>query len=68
MRVIATDGHDVEPETAQSVVIASGERYDVLVKTKINSKKNYFIRAENMELKSQHLVYESLCFINKYFL
>nr|XP_034309131.1 L-ascorbate oxidase [Crassostrea gigas] len=54
-RVIATDGHDVEPEAAQSVVIASGERYDVLVQTKMNSRKNFFIRAESMELKSQFL-------------
>uniref|UniRef100_A0A8W8MIJ2 Plastocyanin-like domain-containing protein n=1 Tax=Magallana gigas TaxID=29159 RepID=A0A8W8MIJ2_MAGGI len=55
LRVIATDGHDVEPEAAQSVVIANRERYDVCVKTKMNSRKNFFIRAESMELKSQYL-------------
>lgn len=77
LRVIAMDGHDVEPEAVQSVVIASGERYDVLVQTKMNSRKNFFIRAESMELKSRYQVYFFLfytisnkCneFINKGFL
>lgn len=46
----------MEPESAQSVIVSSGERYDVLVKTKENPKKNYYIRGENMESKTKHEV------------
>ncbi|XP_052682463.1 uncharacterized protein LOC128163044 [Crassostrea angulata] len=53
LHVIATDGHDVEPETAQSIVISSGERYDVLVQTKQHSMKNYFIRLGDLEVKNR---------------
>lgn len=60
MHVIATDGHDVEPETAQSIVISSGERYDVLVQTKPHSMKNYFIQLGDMEVKNRQDVQRNI--------
>lgn len=60
LHVIATDGHDVEPETAQSIVISSGERYDVLVQTKPYSMKNYFIQLGDMEVKNRQDVQRNI--------
>lgn len=54
IHVIATDGNDVEAESAQSIIMSSGERFDILVKTDGNPRKNYFIRAETIEVKNRH--------------
>lgn len=56
IHVVATDGNDVEAESAQSIIMSSGERFDILVKTDGNPKKNYFIRAETIEVKNRHNV------------
>lgn len=53
LHVIATDGNDVEAESAQSIIISSGERFDILLKTDGNPRKNYFIRAETIEVKNR---------------
>ncbi|XP_062578137.1 uncharacterized protein LOC134240038 [Saccostrea cucullata] len=53
IHVISTDGNDVEMETAQSVIISTGESFDILVKTDGNPKRNYYIRAETTEVKSK---------------
>eukprot|EP00105_Crassostrea_gigas_P016175 XP_011433463.1 PREDICTED: L-ascorbate oxidase-like [Crassostrea gigas] len=34
--------------------MSSGERFDILVKTDGNPRKNYFIRAETIEVKNRH--------------
>lgn len=54
IHVVATDGNDVEAESAQSIIMSSGERFDILVKTDGNPRKNYFIRAETIEVKNRH--------------
>lgn len=56
IHVVATDGNDVEAESAQSIIMSSGERFDILVKTDGNPRKNYFIRAETIEVKNRHNV------------
>lgn len=56
IHVVATDGNDVEAESAQSIIISSGERFDILVKTDGNPRKNYFIRAETIEVKNRRNV------------
>jgi hypothetical protein len=48
--VISTDGNDVEMETGQSVILSSGERFDILIKTDGDPRKNYYIRAETTEV------------------
>lgn len=53
IHAVATDGNDVEAESAQSIIISSGERFDILVKTDGNPRKNYFIRAETIEVKNR---------------
>ncbi|XP_061180233.1 uncharacterized protein LOC133188761 [Saccostrea echinata] len=53
IHVISTDGNDVELETAQSLIISSGESFDILVKTDGNPKRNYYVRAETTEVKSK---------------
>lgn len=54
--MISTDGNDVEMETGQSVVISSGERFDILIKTDGDPRKNYYIRAETTEVYDRHNV------------
>ena len=53
IHVIATDGNDVEKESAQSIIISSGERFDILVEANGDPRKNYFIRAETIEVKTR---------------
>lgn len=65
IHVVATDGNDVEAESAQSIIMSSGERFDILVKTDGNPRKNYFIRAETIEVKNRHNV--SVIELNTFF-
>nr|XP_039257018.1 laccase-5-like [Styela clava] len=48
LKVIATDGHDVEPYMVSSLAIHSGERYDFVVDAS-NEVANYWIRVRALE-------------------
>ena len=48
LRIVATDGNDIESEETESVIIQSGERFDVIVKTDAEPG-NYWIRLETLE-------------------
>ncbi|XP_065666473.1 uncharacterized protein LOC136087510 [Hydra vulgaris] len=46
--VVASDGYDIKPYSAESVIVHPGERFDFI----LNANKtidNYWIRAESME-------------------
>ena len=47
LKVIAVDGTDIEPEEADYIIIHSGERYDVEIRTNANVG-NYWIRLEDL--------------------
>lgn len=50
LHVIASDGHDLETQKAESVIIASGERYDFWIEANDPSALgSYWIRAETLE-------------------
>ncbi|XP_071140315.1 uncharacterized protein [Mytilus edulis] len=46
--VVASDGFDVEPQIADSVIINAGERYDVIIDAD-QPVGNYWIRAKTLE-------------------
>ena len=48
LKVIASDGHFIEPVDVHYVIVHTGERYDVLV-TANQTQSNYWIRAETLE-------------------
>jgi FtsP/CotA-like multicopper oxidase with cupredoxin domain len=49
LRVIATDGHFVNPEPVDYIVVHSGERYDFIVDTFEDTERLFWIRAETLE-------------------
>ena len=54
LKVIASDGHFIEPIDVHYVIIHTGERYDVIV-TANQLSNNYWIRAETLETGQNHL-------------
>ena len=52
LRLIATDGHFVDPVEIDFIIIHSGERYDFILETKSTSGKDFFIRAETLEVEN----------------
>ena len=54
LKVIASDGHFIEPIDVHYVIIHTGERYDVVV-TANQLSNNYWIRAETLETGQSHL-------------
>ena len=44
MKVISSDGADIEPVDVKSLVMHNGERYDVVIETSNKEKKTYLIR------------------------
>ena len=58
LSLIATDGHLLEPETVDFIIIHSGERYDFLLETKsaqeISDRGNFIIRAETLEVEGSN--------------
>ena len=52
LRLIATDGHFVDPVVVDFIIIHSGERYDFILETKSTSGKDFFIRAETLEVEN----------------
>ena len=50
LTLIATDGHFIKHLTVDFIIIHSGERYDFLLETKSAPTKNFFIRAETLEV------------------
>ena len=61
LRLIATDGHFVESKVVDFIIIHSGERYDFILETKSTSGKDFFIRAETLEVENSS---PSFCNIN----
>ena len=49
-KVIAVDGTDIEHEESESIIIQSGERYDVEIYTDA-SVANYSIRVEDLTIQ-----------------
>ena len=47
--VIASDGYDIKPHSAESVIIHPGERFDFLLNAN-ETIDNYWIRAQSMEV------------------
>lgn len=57
LHVIATDGVDVEPTEVESLVVFSGERYDVWFEaTDPLGNGNYWIRATTLERTQNGMV------------
>ena len=54
LTLIATDGHFIKPLTVDFIIIHSGERYDFLLETKSAPTKNFFIRAETLEVNGSN--------------
>ena len=50
LTVIATDGHFIRPVTVDYIIVHSGERYDFILNTFNKTEKNYWIRAETLEV------------------
>ena len=50
LTVIATDGHFIQPVTVDYIIVHSGERYDFILNTFNKTEKNYWIRAETLEV------------------
>lgn len=53
LTLIASDGHDIVPEIAESFIINPGERYDFTL-TANQPVGNYWIRSESMESNNMH--------------
>ena len=52
LTLIATDGHFVEQETVDFIIIHSGERYDFILDTRSTTEvADFFIRAETLEVE-----------------
>lgn len=49
LTVISSDGHDLEPVEADSVIVHGGERFDFYIQTD-GSVDNYWVRAETLEM------------------
>ena len=49
IKVIASDGYDIEPILVESFIINPGERYDFLLKAD-QPRGNYWVRAVSMEV------------------
>ena len=58
-RVIASDGFDIEPIDAESVILHNGERYDIEL-TADQPVDNYWIRAQTLEDGVVHTAYAIL--------
>ncbi|XP_060069167.1 uncharacterized protein LOC132549267 [Ylistrum balloti] len=52
--VVATDGYDVQPVSAESFIIQSGERYDFILAAD-QAVGNYWIRAQSLEIEPDRL-------------
>lgn len=49
LQVIATDGHFIEPQEVDFLIVHSGERYDVIVNTFNQERDLFWIRAKTLE-------------------
>ena len=56
LRIIATDGHFIEPITVDYLIIHSGERYDFIPIRIDTTANNYMIRAKTLENNVDHSV------------
>ena len=54
LTIIASDGYDLEPLTAESLVINPGERFDFEI-TANNEIKNYWVRGITLEKNVHHI-------------
>lgn len=52
LRVIATDGHFVQPKVVDYIIVHSGERYDFIVDTFDQQERMFWMRAETLEVLS----------------
>ena len=52
LNMVATDGYDFEPYEVESFLINPGERFDFTIKTDQDPKKNYYIRAFVLAVRS----------------
>ncbi|XP_074655366.1 uncharacterized protein LOC141908958 [Tubulanus polymorphus] len=59
LRVISSDGMDVEPTEVESVIINPGERYDVVIDTD-QTAGNYWIRAVTLEVGKKYHIAEAI--------
>ena len=48
LKVVAADGSDIEPIVVDSVILHSGERFDIIIEAN-QAVDNYWIRAETLE-------------------
>ena len=48
LAVMATDGIEIEPVAAESIIVSSGERVDFILRTN-NTVANYWIRVQSLE-------------------
>ncbi len=49
LRVIATDGHFIQPVDVDYLIVHSGERYDFVIETFGKNLQNYWMRATTLE-------------------
>ena len=62
LRVIATDGHFIEPVLVDFLIVHSGERYDFIPERKNpqETTRKYWIRAETLEVRNNNnIMYDS---------
>ncbi len=67
LRVIATDGHFIQPRSVDYLVVHTGERYDVIVDTyNHGDESKYWIRAKTLETMTRNDREHSALAILKY--
>ncbi|XP_069125665.1 uncharacterized protein [Argopecten irradians] len=54
LKVVASDGYDIQPVDAESLIITPGERYDFEIVTNQLAGTSYWIRVETLEHPSAH--------------
>ena len=71
-KVIATDGHYVEPFDVQTLVIYAGERFDIVVNANRNKSASYLIKVKGLgncqnakAFETAYLVYDDNKIVNK---
>ena len=66
LKVIATDGHFVNPVDVDFLIVHSGERYDFLLETKNSSEpmQNFMIRGETLEENNTNHTAEAILHYN----
>ncbi|XP_064643110.1 uncharacterized protein LOC135497272 isoform X2 [Lineus longissimus] len=55
LKVVATDGHEVDPVVVQFIHLNPGERYDFMLEAN-QASTNYMIRAETLEVGPVHIM------------